>query len=120
MKIFKYFFQFLIVISLFATFKVIGQRNASFASSYLAKIFGPWFRSKKIIEKNLKICFKEISSEKLSEFKFTFSAIKLVPALPGKQKIFDTFFDLLSIKQIACSLPPLPIIPTFIYNDLIT
>ena len=33
------------------------------------------------------------SSEKLSEFKFTFSAIKLVPALPGKQKIFDTFFD---------------------------
>ena len=65
MKIFKYFFQFLRVISLFATFKVIGQRNASFASSYLAKIFGPWFRSKKIIEKNLKICFKEISSEKI-------------------------------------------------------
>ena len=38
----------------------------------------------------------------------------------GKQKILDTFFDLLSKQQIACSLPPLPIIPTFIYSNLIT
>ena len=70
MKIFKYFFQFLIVISLFATFKVIGQRNASFASSCLAKIFGPWFRSKKIIEKNLKICFKKIDTLEIEKISF--------------------------------------------------
>ena len=37
------------------------------------------------------------NSEKLSRSKLTFSAIKPVPALPGKQKILDTFFDLLSI-----------------------
>mgnify|MGYP000734118711 CR=1 FL=1 len=51
MKIFKYFLQFTIVLSLFLTFKIIGLQNASFVGSCLAKIFGPLFRSKKIIEK---------------------------------------------------------------------
>jgi len=41
MKIFKYFLQFIIVSSLFMTFKIIGLRNASFMGSNLAKIFGP-------------------------------------------------------------------------------
>ena len=44
-----------------------------------------------------------------------FVAIFSVPALPGKQKIFFTFFDLLRLKQIECSLPQLPIIPIIIY-----
>jgi len=58
MKIFKYFLQFIIVLSLFMTFKIIGFRNASSMGSCLAKIFGSLLRSKRIIEKNLKICFK--------------------------------------------------------------
>ena len=33
---------------------------------------------------------------------------------PGKQKIFLIFPEFLIVSQIACSLPPLPIIPTFI------
>ena len=33
--------------------------------SYLAKIFGPLFRSKKIIEKNLNICFKNIDQKEI-------------------------------------------------------
>jgi KDO2-lipid IV(A) lauroyltransferase len=33
--------------------------------SNLAKIFGPLFRSKKIIEKNLKICFKNIDQKEI-------------------------------------------------------
>jgi len=65
MKIFKYFLQFIIVLSLFMTFKIIGPRNASFMGSSLAKIFGPLFRSKKIIEKNLKICFKNIDQKEI-------------------------------------------------------
>ena len=65
MKIFKYFLQFTIVLSLFITFKIIGLQNASFVGSCLAKIFGPLFRSKKIIEKNLKICFKNIDQKKI-------------------------------------------------------
>ena len=40
---------------------------------------------------------KVVDSKKLSRFRLTFSAISPVPALPGKQKILDTFFDLLSI-----------------------
>ena len=65
MKIFKYFIQFTIVLSLFATFRIIGLQNASFMGSYLAKVFGPLFRSKKIIEKNLNICFKKIDQKEI-------------------------------------------------------
>ncbi len=67
MKIFKYFLQFIIVLSLFMTFKIIGPRNASFMGSSLAKIFGPLFRSKRIIEKNLKICFKNVDQKKIKK-----------------------------------------------------
>jgi len=67
MKIFKYFFEFIIVLSLFATFKIIGIRNASFMGSLIARIFGPLFRSKKIIEKNLNICFKNIQQKDLEK-----------------------------------------------------
>jgi len=65
MKIFIYFLQFIIVLSLFITFKIFGPRNASFMGSSLAKIFGPLLRSKRIIEKNLKICFKNIDQKKI-------------------------------------------------------
>ena len=47
------------------TFKIIGPRNASFMGSSLAKIFGPLLRSKRIIEKNLKICFKNIEQKEI-------------------------------------------------------
>ena len=67
MKIFKYFLQFIIVLSLFMTFKIIGLQNASFMGSYLAKILGPLFRSKKIIEKNLNICFKKIDQKEIKK-----------------------------------------------------
>jgi len=67
MKIFKYFFQFIIVSSLFMTFKIIGPRNASFMGGGLAKIFGPLLRSKRIVEKNLKICFKNIDQKKIKK-----------------------------------------------------
>ena len=65
MKIFKYFLQFTIVLSLFTTFRIIGLQNASFMGGLLAKIFGPLFRSKKIIEKNLNICFKNIEQKEI-------------------------------------------------------
>jgi KDO2-lipid IV(A) lauroyltransferase len=67
MKIFKFFIQFTIVLSLFAIFRIIGLQSASFMGSYLAKIFGPLLRSKKIIEKNLKICFKEIDQNEIKK-----------------------------------------------------
>ena len=65
MKIFKYFLQFAVVSSLFMIFKIIGLQNASFVGSWLAKIFGPLFKSKKVIEKNLNICFKNIEQKEI-------------------------------------------------------
>ena len=70
MKIFKYFLKFITVLSLFMTFKIIGPRNASFMGSSLAKIFGPLFRSKRIVEKNLKICFKNVDQKKIKRISF--------------------------------------------------
>ena len=67
LKIFKYFIQFTVVLSLFATFRIIGLQSASFMGSCLAKILGPLFRSKKIIEKNLKICFKKIDQKEIKK-----------------------------------------------------
>ena len=70
MKVFKYFFEFIIVVSLFATFKIIGIKNASFIGSFLAKLFGPLLRSKKIINKNLKIGFKNIGQDEIKKISF--------------------------------------------------
>ena len=67
MKIFKYFLQFITVLSLFITFRIIGPKNASFMASGLAKIFGPLLRPKKIIEKNLKICFRNIDQKEIKK-----------------------------------------------------
>ena len=54
MKIIKYFFQFLCIISLFLIFKLIGLRNASNLGGILGKFLGPFFRSKKLIRENIK------------------------------------------------------------------
>ena len=44
----------------------------------------------------------------------THSAISPIPALPGAQYIFSTFGLCATFHAIACSLPPLPTINTFI------
>ena len=54
MKIIKYFFEFISIISLFCIFKIIGLKNASNIGSVLGKIVGPFFRSKNIIKQNIK------------------------------------------------------------------
>jgi|TARA_B110000259_G_scaffold187682_1_gene242828 KDO2-lipid IV(A) lauroyltransferase len=53
MKTLKYFFQFIIIITFFLIFKLIGKKFAVIISDCLIKFLGPLFRSKKIIEKNL-------------------------------------------------------------------
>ena len=60
MKILKYFFQFIIIIIFFIFFKILGYKKSSDFSSILFKKVGHFFRSKKIIEKNLSnISFKD-------------------------------------------------------------
>ena len=54
MKIIKYFFEFISIISLFCIFKIIGLKNASSLGSILGKIVGPLFRSKNITKQNIR------------------------------------------------------------------
>jgi len=63
MKIIKYFFEFISIISLFCIFKIIGLKNASNLGSILGKSIGPLFRSKEIIKQNIKIALGEIDKK---------------------------------------------------------
>jgi len=63
MKVVKYFFQFICVISLFLIFKLIGLRNASNLGGILGKFLGPFFRSKKLIKENINNSLGTIKKE---------------------------------------------------------
>ena len=67
MKIIKYFFEFITIISLFCIFKIIGLRNASNLGSILGRYIGPLFRSKHITKQNIKIGLGEIDKKKETE-----------------------------------------------------
>jgi len=67
MKIIKYFFEFIIIISLFCIFKIIGLNNASSLGSILGKVIGPFFRSKNIIKQNIKIGLGNLDKKKEEE-----------------------------------------------------
>ena len=67
MKIVKYFFEFISIISLFCIFKIIGLKNASNIGSILARFVGPLFRSRHIIQQNIKIGLGEIGQKKETE-----------------------------------------------------
>ena len=53
MKNIRYFFEYIIISLLFILFKFIGYQNSSNIGAKIGKIFGPIFRSKNIIMKNL-------------------------------------------------------------------
>ena len=67
MKIIKYFFEFITIISLFSIFKIIGLKNASNLGSIIGKFIGPLFRSKRITEQNIEIGLGELDKKKESE-----------------------------------------------------
>jgi len=63
MKYIKYFLQFLFISFLLIFFKIIGLKFSRIISSKFFSIFGPFFRSKKIIEKNISFAFYESDKE---------------------------------------------------------
>ena len=67
MKIVKYFFEFISIISLFCIFKIVGLKNASNLGSILGRFVGPLFRSKHITKQNIKIGLGEIDEKKETE-----------------------------------------------------
>ena len=67
MKIIKYFFEFISIISLFCIFKIIGLRNASSLGSIIGRIIGPLFRSKNITKQNIKNGLGEVDKKRETE-----------------------------------------------------
>jgi KDO2-lipid IV(A) lauroyltransferase len=63
MKLIKYFFQFLFIIFILTIFKIIGLRLSRVVASKFFLIVGPFFRSKKVIEKNISFAFSNTSKE---------------------------------------------------------
>ncbi len=63
MKIIKYFFEFISIISLFLIFKIIGLKNASNLGGVLGRFIGPLFRSKEIIKQNINTALGEIDKK---------------------------------------------------------
>ena len=59
MKIIKYLFQFIFIGLLFIIFKTIGLKLSRILGSKIFFTFGPFFRSEKIIKKNLLLAFSE-------------------------------------------------------------
>ena len=53
MKLIRYFFEYIFIIILFGLMRLLGYKIASEIGCFLGKIFGPLFRSKKIIKNNL-------------------------------------------------------------------
>ncbi len=65
MKYIKYFFEFLFSIFFFIVFKIIGPKLSSSISGKIFEIIGPFFRSKKVIHKNIKRALPEIDENNL-------------------------------------------------------
>ena len=66
MKIIRYFFEFLIILLLFVTFKILGFKLASNFGGYIGKIIGPFFRSKKKIKLNIKRALPKKNEEEIN------------------------------------------------------
>ena len=67
MKIVKYFFQFLFFIIFFFLFKILGFKISSAIGGKLFEMIGPIFRSKKLIDSNIKKAVPNINSEDLKK-----------------------------------------------------
>ena len=63
MKHIKYFLQFLLISCLLISFKIIGLKLSRIIASKLFSTFGPFFRSKKIIEQNISIAFHKADKD---------------------------------------------------------
>ena len=67
MKYFNYFFQFLFVVFFFSLFKFLRLNFSSKIGGKLFEKIGPLFRSKKLIQKNIKRAFTHINEENLDK-----------------------------------------------------
>jgi len=66
MKLIRYFFEYFFIIILFGLLRLLGYKIASEVGCFLGKVFGPLFRSKKIIKDNLIKFDNSLTSEKIT------------------------------------------------------
>ena len=65
MRLIRYFLEYVLIIILFGLFKLLGYRIASEFGCLLGKTFGPFFKSKKIINNNLIKFDNSLTPEKI-------------------------------------------------------
>ena len=65
MKKIKYFFEFLIISSLFIIYKFLGLKISSYISGKLFEFFGPIFRSNNLIKSNIQRAIPKINLSKV-------------------------------------------------------
>jgi len=63
MKYIKYFFQFCFIVFFLIIFKILGLNFSRIIASKLFLIFGPFFRSRKIIQNNISLALPKSSNE---------------------------------------------------------
>ena len=71
MKLIKYFIQFLIISIFFILFKVLGLKRASNFSKIIFSLLGPFFRSKKTINKNILKALPNLSNSEINKISRT-------------------------------------------------
>jgi Kdo2-lipid IVA lauroyltransferase/acyltransferase len=69
MKNIKYFFQFILVMIFFTLFKILGFKLSSNIGGKIFEILGPLFRSKELIDANIRKAIPQISIESLNKIK---------------------------------------------------
>ena len=67
MSLIKYFLQFLVILILFLIFKILGLKLASKISSQIISYIGPFFRSKKIIESNIRKAYPGLEQKEIKK-----------------------------------------------------
>ena len=69
MKKIKYFFEFVIISLLFFIYKILGLNISSFISGKIFELFGPLFRSKKIIKSNIQRAIPKFNPQEINDIK---------------------------------------------------
>jgi KDO2-lipid IV(A) lauroyltransferase len=67
MKIIRYFLEFILVMSFFLIFKIIGLKLSTELGEKIGKYFGPLFRKKVIVKKNILIAFPNIDEKSINQ-----------------------------------------------------
>ena len=77
MKNIKYFIQFLLIIISFVIFKLLGVKFSSNLSGKIFEKIGPFFRSKRIIQSNIKRAFPNANLDWISPNLQFFDGVKI-------------------------------------------